>query len=59
MLDEFIRDLGMPRTLTDVGVEASQLPRLAENCMLDDWTFSNPRTISEPAQVLEILEAAL
>ena len=58
VLDRIIRDLGMPRHLRDVGVGKEDLPRLADNCMLDDWTFSNPRPISKPEQVLEILQAA-
>jgi maleylacetate reductase len=58
VLDAFIRDLGMPRTLRDVGVAQDDLQRLAENCLLDDWTFSNPRPISNAAEVMEILQAA-
>lgn len=58
VLDTFIRDLGMPRTLREVRIEQADLPRLAANCMLDDWTYSNPRPISGPEQVMEILEAA-
>jgi maleylacetate reductase len=58
VLDTFIRDLGMPRRLREVKVEESDLPRLAKNCMLDDWTHSNPRKISSPEQVMEILKAA-
>jgi len=58
VVDAFIRGLGMPRQLREVGIEKSDLPRLAENCMLDDWTFSNPRPISSPTQVMEILNAA-
>ena len=59
VLDEFIAGLGMPRTLTELGVARAALPVLAENCMLDDWTFSNPRPISSPQQVMEILESAM
>jgi len=58
LLDKLIADLGMPRQLRDVGVSETDLPRLAENCMLDDWTFSNPRPISSPDQIMEILRAA-
>ncbi|MBX3501784.1 MAG: iron-containing alcohol dehydrogenase [Alphaproteobacteria bacterium] len=58
ILDSFIRNLGMPRTLRDVNIDESDLPRLAKNCMLDDWTHSNPRPISSPEQVMEILKAA-
>lgn len=58
ILDDFIRNLDMPRRIRETGVEEDDLPRLAENCMLDDWTFSNPREIKTPAQVMEILRLA-
>ncbi|MFV0298223.1 MAG: iron-containing alcohol dehydrogenase [Hyphomicrobiaceae bacterium] len=54
----FIAGLGMPRRLRDVKVVENDLGRLAENCMLDDWTFSNPRKITGPDQIMEILKAA-
>ena len=59
VLDELISGLGMPRTLTEVGIGPEQLDQLAQNCMLDDWTFSNPKKIDSPAQVMEILRSAL
>ena len=58
VLDEFISDLDMPRRIRDAGVKKSDLLRLAENCMLDDWTYSNPREIRSPEQVMEILRMA-
>ena len=58
-IDRLIRGLGMPRSLREVGIDRDDLPRLADNCMLDDWTFSNPRRISSPDQIMEILEAAM
>ena len=58
LLDGFIRDLGMPRRLREVEVEEADLPRLAQNCMLDDWTYSNPRRIAGPEEILEILRTA-
>lgn len=58
VLHDFISNLGLPRRLRDVGVTRDQLPRLAENCMLDDWTFSNPRPIRAAAEILPILEAS-
>ena len=58
VLDEFIAGLNMPRRIRETGVEENDLPRLAENCMLDDWTFSNPRKIETPEQVMEILRLA-
>jgi maleylacetate reductase len=57
-LDKLISGLGMPRTLRDVDITEDQLPQLAENCMLDSWTYSNPREIRSPDQIMEILRAA-
>ena len=58
VLDDFIRGLGLPRRLREVKVAETDLPRLAQNCMLDDWTYSNPRPISRSEEVLEFLRAA-
>ncbi len=58
VVDGFISGLGMPRTLREVGVSQNQLPQLAENCLLDDWTFSNPKPIRTADQVMEILNLA-
>ena len=58
VLDDFISGLDMPRRIRDAGVKESDLIRLAENCMLDDWTYSNPREIRSPEQVMEILRMA-
>jgi maleylacetate reductase len=58
VLDTFVSGLGMPRTLREVGISQNQLPQIAENCLLDDWTFSNPRSIKTADQVMEILRLA-
>jgi len=57
-IGNLIKELGLPTKLKDVGVKENQFPVLAENCMLDDWTFSNPKKIRSPEQVMEILELA-
>ncbi|MDP2376795.1 iron-containing alcohol dehydrogenase [Reyranella sp.] len=57
VLDRFIADLGLPRRLRDVGVKREDLPRIATNCMLDDWTFSNPRPIRGAQEIVPILES--
>jgi len=59
VLHELIDGLGLPRSLAAVGVDAGQIPQLAKNCMLDDWTYSNPKQIREPETVARILEHAL
>ena len=59
VLDEFIRGLGMPRSLGEVGVDEDQLDLIAEYTMLDFWSRTNPREITGPADVRSILEQAL
>ena len=56
VLDRFIGGLGLPRRLRDVGVKQDDLQRIATNCMLDDWTFSNPRKIHGAQEIVPILE---
>jgi alcohol dehydrogenase class IV len=57
VLDRFITALGLPRRLRDVGVKRDDLQRIATNCMLDDWTFSNPRPIHGAQEIVPILES--
>ena len=59
VLDEFIRGLGMPRSLGEVGVDKDQLDLIAEYTMLDFWSRTNPREITGTADVRSILEQAL
>jgi alcohol dehydrogenase class IV len=58
-VDEFITALGMPRSLTAVGITEEQLDLIAEYTMLDFWSRTNPRKIEGPADVRAILEMAL
>jgi alcohol dehydrogenase class IV len=51
-----ISELGMPRSLKDVGVEASQLDALADNCLKDPCLKTNPVPLTEKKQVLEVLQ---
>lgn len=57
-LDQFIRRLGMPRTLREVGVSEDQFERIAEYTMLDIWGRTNPRPIKSPSDIMEILRRA-
>ena len=59
IVDEFISGLGMPRSLTAVGITEDQLDLIAEYTMLDFWSRTNPREISGPRDVRGILEMAL
>ena len=55
VLDDFIRGLGMPRSLQDVRIDPAQFDRIAELAMATPWIPRNPRKIEAPAQVREIL----
>jgi maleylacetate reductase len=58
VLHDFIESLGMPRSLSAVGVTPDQFERAAELTMHDRWTHTNPRPITRPEQVIEILQLA-
>ena len=59
LVDQFIRGLGMPRSLTEVGVQQEQLDHIAEYTMLDFWARTNPRPIRTAADIRQILDMAL
>jgi maleylacetate reductase len=54
----FVASLGLPCRLAEVGVEREQFAVIAANTMREALLHVNPRKISLPAQVLEILDAA-
>ena len=54
-IGELISGLGMPTRLRDVGVKQDQFQEIAAASMHDRWIPSNPRKITDPAQVVEIL----
>ncbi len=58
VLDDFIRGLGMPRSLSEVKVGKEHFERIAKQAMGTPWIPRNPRPIPTPAEVLEILELA-
>src|SRR5258705_2879968 len=58
VLDRFIRDLGMPRSLHEIKIGPEHFERIAEQAMATPWIPRNPRKIDGPAQVREILVLA-
>lgn len=58
VIGDLIAGLGLPTRLRDVDVTREQLPVIAEKAMHDRWIPTNPRKITTPAQVAEILEMA-
>ena len=57
-LDKFIRRLGMPRTLAEVGVSEDQFQKIAEYTMHDMWGRTNSRPVKAPEDIMEILRKA-
>jgi len=51
-------ELGLPRSLREVDVTRERFDAVAEHTMHDEWLHANPRRITTPGEVLEILEAA-
>ena len=58
MLERFIASLGMPRSLGVVRIGPESFDRIAEGALATPWVPRNPRPISGPMQVREILELA-
>lgn len=58
VIAKFVADLGLPTRLVQVGVEREQFAAIAAHTMREIWLHVNPRKISHPDQLLEILDAA-
>lgn len=57
LLDAFVRELGMPRSLTEVGVTGKEkLELLAKNTLKDPYARTNPIPLKTADQVMQILE---
>jgi len=59
VLDQFIAGLRMPRRLSDVKVGPEHFQRIPEQARSTPWVPRNPRKISGPADVIEILKLAV
>lgn len=58
VIEDLVRALDQPSRLSQVGVTRAHFARIAEHAMHDRYIHTNPRPITGPAQVLEILELA-
>ncbi|OAG39979.1 hypothetical protein AYO21_05852 [Fonsecaea monophora] len=59
ILDVIIRALGLPRTLSELGIQRDVLPGLANRALADFWSPTNPVPLVKAEQVQEILEAVM
>lgn len=57
-LDDFIRGIGMPRRLSEVGVDESRFQQVAEYTLLDIWGRTNPRPVTSADDIIQILRSA-
>ena len=55
VVGEFITGLGMPRSLSAVGVGPEKYETIARAALLDHYVYTNPRPLRTVADVLEIL----
>lgn len=55
---KFIDQLGLPRSLSDVGVGQDQFELIGENAMLSIFTRANPQPITSPKDIVSILKMA-
>jgi maleylacetate reductase len=59
VLADFIAGLGLPRSLGAVEVGEDQFDLIAKNTMHDRWTHTNPRKVSGPEDIKEVLRLAV
>ena len=59
LADRLIRSLGMPRSLTAVGLAEKDLDPLAGYTLQDIWCGTNPKPISDRAALVEFLRRAM
>ena len=57
-LGELLDDLGLPRTLKDIGIVAEMIPQIVKYALQSSIVATNPRPIRTEADVLEILKLA-
>ena len=55
---ELISDLGLPRTLGDVGIKDDQWDKIAEYGVKHPTVLTNPRPITKKSDIIEILKLA-
>ena len=58
LVANLVATLGLPRSLSEVGVGRDRFREIAEKSMHDRAVLNNPRPIKGPAEVMEILELA-
>jgi maleylacetate reductase len=55
-LEQLVRDLGLPRSLDDVGISPAVYPRIADVAVKSVFARTNPRPLMRPEDIVELLE---
>ena len=58
VVEDFVRSLGQPTRLSEVGVLPEQFPEVARHALHDRYLHTNPRAIGSAQDIVEILELA-
>jgi len=58
VVDEFVAGLGLPRSLSAVGVTADKFETVAKAALLDHYLHTNPRPIQGVEDIMDILRMA-
>ncbi len=58
VVDEFVAGLGLPRSLSAVGVTADKFETVAKAALLDHYLHTNPRAIHGIEDIMDILRMA-
>jgi maleylacetate reductase len=58
LLAELVQTLSLPCRLRDVGVDRSAFGSIAAKAAADPLTRSNPRVVSSPADIEQVLDLA-
>ena len=58
LLDGFVRDLGLPRTLREIGVNEDAFSAIAHHTLDDPFGRTNPRPVRSADDVMQVLRAA-
>lgn len=59
LLRAFIASLGLPTTMTELGLGRETFQTIAEGAMHEGWARTNPRPLTTPEDVIPILETML
>lgn len=58
VVEDFVRALGQPTRLSEVGIGRERFAEIAQHAMHDRYIHTNPRPMTSPDDVMQVLELA-